>query len=90
MTDETEELTMAQACRVYAASGMRVSFTPEKLNNLADAIEGAEVMLAEAGEGLEKADEGMVKALNHMKTARRQLWLAAAAWVGLLVLAVLL
>lgn len=55
MTDETEELTMAQACRVYAASGMRVSLTPEKLNKLADAIEGAEVMLSEADVALEKA-----------------------------------
>ena len=82
MTDETEELTMAQTCRVYAASGMSVSFTPEKLNKLADAIEGAEVMLAEAAEGLEKAEKINSKAM-------RYLVLGVATFIVAIVLAVL-
>lgn len=82
MTDKTEELTMAQTCRVYAASGMSVSFKREKLNKLADAIEGAEVMLAEAAEGLEKAEKINSRAMWYLA-------LGTACYLVAIVLAVL-
>jgi ribosomal protein L22 len=84
MTDETEELTMAQTCRVYAASGMSVSFTPEKLNKLADAIEGAEVMLAEAAEVLEMSRKNNVISKKYLCCAA-----VAVVWSGLVAFGVI-
>jgi len=65
MTDkQAQDLTAAQMCRVYAASGMAVSFAPDKLLRIAEAMDASSKMLDQAIATKEKARKDLRNAFH--------------------------